>query len=124
MYVGGALLFDVYVRLFHITTRSSWEQAVAIGVYRAPSLATDGFIHLSGEHQWLATANRFFRGERGLALLAISAERLRCEVRYEPADRDVFPHLYGPLNVDAVVEVFDLPVAGDGTIGLPAAFAR
>ena len=96
---------------------------MATGEYRAPSLATDGFIHLSGDRQWLATANRLFRGRTGLVLLVIVRERLQHEVRDESADGDVFPHLYGPLNVDAVADVFDLPVEGDGSIGIPAAIA-
>ena len=107
------------MRLFHITTHEAWAQAQAAGEYRAASLATEGFIHLSGERQWLRTANRFFRGQHGLVLLAIRADRLRAEVRYERADGDEFPHLYGPLGLDAVVEVHALPVEETGEIGTP-----
>lgn len=109
--------------LFHITTREAWQHAVAAGEYRAESLATVGFIHLSRDRQWLAVANRFYRGQAGLVLLVIRADRLRHEVRDEPADGDTFPHLYGPLNVDAVVEAHELPVADDGTIAVPPALA-
>lgn len=96
---------DPPVTLFHITTRDEWERAQPTGEYRSPSLATEGFIHLSREHQWEGAARRFFRGQTGLVLLSIAEDRLRSEVREEEADGDVFPHLYGPLNVDAVVEV-------------------
>jgi uncharacterized protein (DUF952 family) len=109
--------------LFHITTAEAWARAKAQGEYRAASLETEGFIHLSGDRQWLRTADRFFRGQAGLVLLSIRADRLRAEVRFEAADGDSFPHLYGPLNLDAVVDAFPLPVAEDGTIGIPAGLA-
>jgi uncharacterized protein (DUF952 family) len=109
--------------LFHITTGEEWERARARGEYRPASLETEGFIHLSGDRQWLRTAERFFRGQRGLVLLSIRAEQLAAEVRYEEADGEPFPHLYGPLNLDAVVEALPLPVANDGAIGVPARLA-
>ena len=109
--------------LFHITTRAAWAEAQAAGAYRAPSLATEGFIHLSDDRQWLAVANRLFRGKPGLVLLSIRRDLLMSEVRYEPADGEIFPHLYGPLDLAAVVDVLELPVGPDGAIGIPAALA-
>lgn len=105
--------------LFHITTRAAWGAAQERGEYRAPSLETEGFIHLSEDGQWLEVANRVYRGVPDLVLLSIRSDRLRAEVRYEPADGSVYPHLYGPLEVDAVVDVLDLPRAADGSIGVP-----
>ena len=112
------------VRLFHITTVDAWAAARRPGVYVAPSLATAGFIHLSGEKQWLATANRFYRGQRDLVLLVIAPARLIAEVRWEDgvppaADGAQFPHLYGALAVAAVDAALPLPVAVDGAIGVP-----
>ena len=101
--------------LFHITTRDEWERARATGTYTPPSLAADGFIHLSYARQWLGAANRFYRGRRGLVLLSIDPARLRGEVRDEAADGDVFPHLYGALDAGAVVDVRELAVAADGS---------
>ena len=95
--------------LWHITTRHAWAAAVAAGEYRAPSLAAVGFIHLSYEHQWRGALERFYRGHTGLVLLAIDRARLRHPVRDESADGDQFPHLYGPLDLDAVTDVIDLP---------------
>jgi uncharacterized protein (DUF952 family) len=106
-------------RLFHITTVEVWEAARAAGVHRAPSLETEGFIHLSTGAQWLRTANRFFRGQRDLVLLVIRTERLGSEVRFEAADGDSFPHLYGPLEAEAVEHAWCLPVEADGAIGVP-----
>jgi uncharacterized protein (DUF952 family) len=105
--------------LFHITTRAAWELAQTHGEYRATSLASEGFIHLSEDRQWRGVANRFYSGVRDLVLLAIDADRLRAEVRREPADGDVYPHLYGALNLDAVTGVFALPLDDEGAICLP-----
>ncbi len=112
--------------LFHITTRDAWTRAQAEGVYRTPSLDKEGFIHLSGDRQWLATANRFYGGQRDLVLLSIRADRLGADaIRFEPGvpptpSGEHFPHLYGSLPLDAVVEVHDLPVDDDtGAIGIP-----
>jgi len=105
--------------LFHVLSRTAWTQAVAAGSYRPASLEQDGFIHFSDDKQWLATANRFFRGQAGLVLLCVRTDRLRARLAYEPADGELFPHLYGELNLDAVVDVFELPLAADGSIVLP-----
>ncbi len=106
--------------LFHITRRSDWEAAQQAGEYRAASLSSEGFIHLSEDRQWLGAANRFFRGQTDLVLLSLNRDRLKSPLKHEPADGELFPHLYGPLNLDAVVEVLALPVTHDGEIGIPA----
>jgi uncharacterized protein (DUF952 family) len=109
--------------LFHITTRIAWERARELGSYRPQTFAADGFIHLSEERQWLATANRFYRGQRDLVLLALHEDRLAAEVRREPADGDLFPHLYGALNLDAVAAVYDLPLDEAGSVLAPRELA-
>lgn len=90
--------------LFHLTTRESWRHAVAIGEYATPG----PFIHLSTEAQWPITRARWFADATDLVLLVIDPERVRDEIRYEPADGDWFPHLYGALAIEAVVEVREL----------------
>jgi uncharacterized protein (DUF952 family) len=94
--------------LFHIAPREAWQRAVASGLYRAPSLDTEGFIHLSTEAQWPKTLARFFFGATDLLLLVIDPVRVHAAIRFEPADGEDFPHLYGPLEVSAVVEVREL----------------
>lgn len=109
--------------LFHITTRSAWQLALDDGAYWAPSLDSEGFIHLSGDRQWLRVANARFRGQRDLVLLSLRRDRLGAELRFEEADGDTFPHLYGLLALEAVVEVFDLIPNADGTFAVPAGLA-
>lgn len=93
----------------HLTTRDEWDAAQQADVYEPPSLAKEGFIHLSAPNQVLATAERHYPGVRGLVMLTIAAERLRAPLRYEtvPEHGEMFPHLYGPLNLDAVTAVVD-----------------
>jgi uncharacterized protein (DUF952 family) len=109
--------------LLHITSRDAWDAAVRDGVYRAPSLDTEGFIHLSLERQWLATAARFFHGTPGLVLLVIRPDGLTAPVRFEPAHGDEFPHLYGELPVTAVIRALDLSLSDSGGVLPPGALA-
>lgn len=105
--------------LFHLTTEAAWAEAQRLGEYRAPSLASEGFIHLSTAAQWRRTAQRFFLGQSGLVLLEIDSARLTAEVRFEQADGEAFPHLYGPLELAAVTRVQGLTVDARG-VGVTA----
>ena len=97
-------------RIFHITTREVWEREKPSGSYRHESLETEGFIHCSNEGQVEATWRRIFDGKSGLVVLEINVERLTSELRCEEGEPgEMFPHVYGPLNVDAVTSVSVLP---------------
>ena len=116
--------------ILHITIRADWDAARAAGSYRPPSLAHEGFIHCSTPAQVIATANKYFRGRTDLLLLCIDEARIATEVRYEPPRPiggvpdpragERFPHVYGPLALDAVVRVVPLPCDRDGGFTLPA----
>jgi uncharacterized protein (DUF952 family) len=107
--------------IYHITAQSEWEQAVMMGLYRADSLETDGFVHCSARQQVPHTAKRYFSDRQGLVLLCIDPARVRAEIRWEASLGDEkFPHIYGPLNVDAVVRVLDFESDQDGFFQLPA----
>ena len=101
--------------LFHITEQVSWDQAQTNGVYTAPSLETEGFIHLSSRDQVIGTANRFYQGQLGLVLLEIESDRLQEKLQYDSVPgHGTFPHLYGPLNLDAVIRTLPLTPNSDG----------
>ena len=107
--------------LFHITAQDAWQTARAEGSYRAASLAAEGFIHLSEKSQVIAVANWFYRGQSGLVLLGIARDRLQADLRYEAVPGDgTFPHLYGPLNLDAVVQVWPFEPGAGGDFAMPA----
>lgn len=95
--------------IYHLAFRADWEAGLVAGEYRAPSLAEEGFIHASGdEAQMLRVAARLFAGETNLIALDVDTEMLPpgSPVVHEPArSGEIYPHIYGPINSDAVVRV-------------------
>lgn len=116
--------------IYHLTTRQTWQEAQSRGEYRAESLETEGFIHCSTEKQILPVAEKYFTGQSGILLLMIEPSLLESELRWEapaggspPAgvpEGELFPHIYGPINRDAIVKVYDLESNPDGGYKLPA----
>jgi uncharacterized protein (DUF952 family) len=103
--------------ILHITTASEWAAAQEAGKYVAPSLESEGFIHCSLPTQVVNVANWFYREIPDLVLLCIDPNRLTSPLRWEPsADAFVgdFPHVYGPIAVDAVVDVVPWSRGEDG----------
>ncbi len=106
--------------IFHIISKSSWIAAQQASEYRADTLVTEGFIHCSRVDQVLFVANNRFKGRQDLLLLEISEARVTPEVKYEEGEVGVlFPHIYGPLNLDAVVGTYELLPGPDGLFQLP-----
>ena len=115
--------------IFHITSRTAWDEAQKRGDYRAESLATEGFIHCSTLAQVLPVANNFYKSQSGLILLEIEPTLLSADLKWEPpsggapppgvVEGDMFPHIYGSINLDAVVKMVDLVSKPDGTFDLP-----
>ncbi len=93
--------------IYHITTREQWEKAIELGAYEADSLSTEGFIHCSTEDQVAGVLSRYYKGQGGLVKLTIERSRVERPLIFELAGsiNEVFPHIHGPLNLDAVVEV-------------------
>jgi uncharacterized protein (DUF952 family) len=96
--------------IYHIASRADWQSAQKNGSYTADSLAAEGFIHCSKAEQVAGVAERFYAGRRGLVLLVIDPQRLSSDLRYEAgSDKpdELFPHIYGPLNLEAVASILD-----------------
>ncbi len=92
--------------IYHIVSAKSWAEHASGLTYEAESLQTEGFIHLSRKEQIAGVVNRYYQQVPDLLLLHVDAAKLTHELRYEAATNDeLFPHLYGPLNKDAVVEI-------------------
>lgn len=110
--------------IYHLALVPEWERAGATGSYDRStvdrSLAEEGFIHCSFPAQVQATADRYYRGRDDVVLLHIDPARLDVEVRVElaPGSGEAYPHLYGPLPTDAVVEAIPVPVGADGRLDL------
>lgn len=93
--------------IYHITTKQAWEQALKYNEYTPKNFETDGFIHCSIERQIPGVLDRFFKGQSGLVQLKIEKNKLERALLFELASdiNELFPHIYGPLNLDSVVEV-------------------
>jgi uncharacterized protein (DUF952 family) len=106
--------------IYHIATAADWEQARRDGQYTTSTLgrtlAEEGFIHASTAAQVAPVAEAFYRDAPDLVLLVIDTERVGPPVRYErvPGQPDPYPHIYGPLNLDAVAATRPFPAGPDG----------
>lgn len=107
--------------LLHITTGQAWQTAEAHGAYRADSLTTEGFIHCSTAKQVAAVAEALYPGRTDLILLIIDPKRVTADIRYEDcyASGQAFPHVYGPIPLDAVVRILAYRPAPDGRFPWP-----
>lgn len=96
--------------IYHVTEKHRWQQALQQGHYEAPSLFTEGFIHLSNASQVAGVLQRYYKDATNLVLLHVDESKLTSLLKYEHAAsvNEAFPHLYGPLNTDAVVEVSEI----------------
>jgi len=109
--------------IYHITPLADWQRALQDGQYTAASLNSEGFIHASTRDQVVGTANLFYNGQAGLVLLGIDPAKLAAELRYDTVTthggEQQFPHIYGPLNLDAVFEVMTFEPLPDGSFRFP-----
>ncbi len=92
--------------IYHVVSETNWYKAVQQGFYEADSLATEGFIHTSKTEQVQGVLDRYYKGSGNLILLHIDETKLTAPLKYElaPSVNEEFPHIYGRLNVDAVVK--------------------
>ena len=111
------------MQLWHICKSVAWRQAQTEGAYRPESLATEQFIHCSTREQYVATANRYYAGERDMVLLEIDSEKVAAPLRFENTSggTELFPHIYGALNLDAVLNVIPFLPDADGVFSAPDA---
>ena len=93
--------------IYHVTTAAEWKAAQEKGFYEAASLKAEGFIHCSEEHQVAGVLDRYFSGQDNLFKLIIDTSKLtsRYVQEWSPSIRDTFPHIYGPINLEAVIDV-------------------
>ncbi|WP_194899652.1 DUF952 domain-containing protein [Catenulispora pinisilvae] len=106
--------------IYHIALRSDWTDAVAAGEYhvstRGRTVEQVGFIHASTAAQVDGVANAFYADAEDPLVLVIDPDKLTAPLRYDPvpgADAP-FPHIYGPLNLDAVTGTTELRRDADG----------
>jgi uncharacterized protein (DUF952 family)/GNAT superfamily N-acetyltransferase len=107
--------------LYHITPVQNWEAAQRKGSYEFDSLKSEGFIHCSLKEQVVRVANSRFRGRDDLILLQIDEAKVTAKIKYENLEggHEKFPHIYGALNLDAVIKVFPFEPNAEGEFSHP-----
>jgi uncharacterized protein (DUF952 family) len=108
-------------RIYKICPASAWREAERQGVYRGSADdARDGFIHFSTASQLAETAKKHFAGQSGLFLIEVDADALGERLCWERSRNDeLFPHLFGELDLGAVTAVYDMRARSDGTHEIP-----
>ena len=112
-------------RIYHVTTPDVWTAAAARGAYRVSTrgrtLAEVGFIHCSYRHQVSRVADLLYPDAEELLLLVVEPSRLGAPLRVENLEGgdELFPHIYGPLELAAVVQTARMRRAEDGSFRLP-----
>jgi len=111
--------------LYKIMSKQEWETAQAQGIYEGSEVdRKDGFIHLSAAHQVRATAQKHFSGKADLVLISVREESLGPSLKWEASrGGDLFPHIYGTLQLDAMSEAVPLPLV-DGAHQFPEGLPR
>lgn len=96
--------------IYHVTTKRSWSAAREKGYYEVPSLQSEGFIHCSKAEQVQGVLERYYSGQSDLLKLVIDPARLAAPLKFElaPSVNEEFPHVYGTINLDAVVNVEEI----------------
>jgi uncharacterized protein (DUF952 family) len=107
--------------IYKICSASAWREAERLGIFRGSTDdLRDGFIHFSTPLQLAETARKHFSGQSGLFLVAVDTDALGDSLRWEPSRNDeLFPHLYGELDLGAVTAVLELRTRSDGSHDIP-----
>ncbi len=112
------------MHLFHVTEQATWRAATVAGAYavstRGRTLADEGFIHAAHENQVAGVLERFWADHPGpLVLLTIDTDLLTPPWRDEQVGTESFPHIFGAINPEAVIDVRPAPRAVDDTPAPP-----
>lgn len=102
--------------ILHLTPVDHYNSFAPGAPYFPTDYDREGFIHCTqGSGLMLQVANKFYRGvPGGFQVLILDADRITAPVKWEPAGSSLFPHIYGPLNRDAVIDIVALIRAADG----------
>ena len=107
--------------IFHMCAKIEWQTALVNGFYKGSAQdVVDGFIHFSTTDQLSESAYKHRKGQRGLVLLSVEVDLLGEALRWERSrEGDLFPHLYGPLSLQAVICVDALELGKEGRHKFP-----
>ncbi|MEM7128119.1 MAG: DUF952 domain-containing protein [Chloroflexota bacterium] len=107
--------------IYHMLPKPRWQGQSHTMAYMGDTLESEGFIHCTGELDRLIwVANHFYRSIMDeFVILCIDESRVDADIRWEEADGHRFPHIYGPLNLDAIIKWVDFPRDANGVFSSP-----
>lgn len=111
--------FDPYFYL--LEPAEVLESAQKLGFLVRDDLKTEGFIHASPANQLTRVANKYYRNVKDLRCAIVAKKRVLAQVKYEAATGGVYPHIFGPLNTDAIDAVVSILPKDDGTFDIDVA---
>ena len=100
--------------IYHIATQEEWDLQIDAAVYAPFAYNQERFIHCSDLHQLESVANRYFPGRDDLVILELMPTKLEPQTRYEQSGTEKYPHVYGPLNKDAINREISVQCNADG----------
>ena len=94
------------IMIYHITTQVRWDEWTSQREFAPEAYEKEKFIHCCKADQIQGVLDRYFKGSTHLLLLCLEEQKLTAPLRYEPGtNNELFPHLYGTINKDAIIEI-------------------
>lgn len=110
--------------IYHITNPAAWKKSQEDGRYLPEGFDQDGFIHCSKMEQIAGVGERYYAGQTGLLILGINPDKLTSRLVFENTmgGEELFPHIYGPLNLDAVESTAEFGQSAAGAFVFPTSW--
>jgi len=104
--------------IYLLSSKAEYDNALNKGVLVRDSLETEGFIHASPKSELTRVANKYYKDTVDPLILVVDKSKVTAEIKWEPATGGLYPHIYGPLNVDAIVYEQKIALNDDGEFDL------
>lgn len=104
--------------IYLLSSQDEYQQALQSGQLLRDSITTEGFIHACPKNQLNRVANKFYKNTHKPLLLTVEKEKISSTVKYEPAKGGLYPHIYGPLNINAVIKAEPISTNANGEFEL------
>ncbi|TWX50586.1 DUF952 domain-containing protein [Colwellia hornerae] len=104
--------------IYLLSSNAEYQQALSEGKLTRDSLTSEGFIHATPKSQLNRLANKYYKDKEQPLILSVDKELVIPEIKWEPASGGLYPHIYGPLNINAVTEVEKISLNEDGNFHL------
>ncbi len=104
--------------IYLLSSEQEYNQALKQGFLIRDSIELEGFIHASPREQLTRVANKYYKDTIKPLILVVDTSKVSVEVKWEPAAGSLYPHIYGPLNADAIIETQEISLNENGEFRL------